>query len=118
MSAIQLTAEQLAELLAGIVRAQNAVVDAVERANGGWRNANLLPVLNAAANVRSAEPRLIDLPSRVLLRSQGRGVIDVATIAADLVRLVSGEAPAAATAAGAEPAAPASELDFSPKPQG
>ena len=87
MSAIQLTAEQLAELLAGIARAQNALVDAVDRANGGWRNTHLLPVLNVAANVRQAEPRLIDLPSRVLLRSQGRGAIDIAAIAADLVQI-------------------------------
>ena len=115
MSAIQLTAEQLAELLAGIARAQNALVDAVDRANGGWRNTHLLPVLNVAANVRQAEPRLIDLPSRVLLRSQGRGAIDIAAIAADLVRLTTAGGEVAAVAPAPAVGAPGEELDFSAK---
>ena len=127
---MNLTAEQLAELLAGIARSQSAIIDAVERANGGWRNSHLLPLLTIAANMRSADPRLLDLPSRVLLRAQGRGAVDIAAIAADLQRLFSGAgaapaAPAAATAApaaasapaaAASAAAPASALDFSSKP--
>jgi hypothetical protein len=110
------TDEQLAELLFGMARAQTAIIEAVDRANAGWRSTHLLPILTVAANVRAAEPRLIDLPSRVLLRMQGRGTVDISAIVADLQRLSSG-VPAAAPAAAAAPATPAAagEMDFTAK---
>ena len=77
---MNLSTEQLAELLAGIARSQQAIIDAIESENGGWRNTHLLPKLNTAANTRLATPRLLDIPSRILLRSQGRVAMDVATI--------------------------------------
>ncbi len=104
---MNITAEHLAELLAGIARAQTALIDAVERAEPGWRSNHLIPVLTVAANVRLAQPRLLDLPARVLLRAQGRGGVDLAGLAADLQRLLSDAGEAAA--------AQDSELDFSPK---
>jgi len=79
-----ISVEQLAELLAGMARSQQAIIDAIESESGGWRNTHLLPKLNTAANMRLANVRLMDLPSRVLLRSQGRVPMDVATIARDL----------------------------------
>jgi hypothetical protein len=145
-SGLNISAEQLAELLGGIARAQSAIIDAVERANGGWRNSHLLPLLTVAANMRTADPRLLDLPSRILLRAQGRGALDIAAIVADLNRLTgdapaqpaaapasvapataraaaaaaSAAAPAAASAPATPPAAAApaadSGLDFSAKP--
>ena len=75
-----LSTEQLAELLAGIARSQQAIIDAIESESGGWRNTHLLPKLNTAANTRLATPRLLDIPSRILLRSQGRQPMDIATI--------------------------------------
>jgi len=106
---MNISAAQLAELLAGIAKAQNAIIDAVERANGGWRNTHMSPMLNVAANMRSAEPRLIDLPSRILMRYQGRPAVDMALIAAELDHLISGAplaaSPADASAAMARPAA-------------
>jgi hypothetical protein len=114
---MNLSTDQLAELLAGIARAQNAIIDAIESANGGWRNTHLIPKLNVAANMRSGEPRLLDLPSRVLLRFQGRPAVDNAAIKADLERLLAGAAAPEATEA-AEPAAEGGGgLDFS-KPAG
>jgi len=77
---MNLNVEQIAELLAGIARSQQAIVDAIESENGGWRNTHLLPKLNTASNMRLATPRLIDIPSRILLRSQGRVPMDVPTI--------------------------------------
>jgi len=77
----------LAELLAGIARSQQAIIDAVERADGGWRSTHLIPMLNVAANTRAPDPRLIDLPSRILLRYQGRAAVDSEAIVADLERL-------------------------------
>ena len=80
--------DQLAELLAGIAKSQNAVLDAVDRANPGFKATHLASVLNVAANMRTAEPRLIDLPSRILLRYQGRAAIDLDAIKVDLERLL------------------------------
>jgi hypothetical protein len=103
---------QLAELLMGIAKAQNAVIDAVERANPGFKNNHAVPILTTAANVRAAVPRLQDLPSRILLRMQGRAAFDVAAILADLEHAFAAEqaasaAPAPATAAEARAAAAA-----------
>jgi hypothetical protein len=109
-----LSAQQLAELLAGIARAQTAIIEAVERAEGGWRNTHLIPLLTVAANMRVADARLIDLPSRVLLRAQSRAPLDVAAISADLERLL-GAVPAPASQAATAAAAGGDELDFSPK---
>ena len=79
-----LSTEQLAELLAGIARSQQAIIDAIESESGGWRNTHLLPKLNTAANTRLATARLLDIPSRILLRSQGRQPMDIATIVRSL----------------------------------
>jgi len=86
-----MTHDQLAELLAGIAKAQNAVLDAVDRANPGFKATHLSAVLNVAANMRIAEPRLVDLPSRILLRYQGRAAVDLDAIKADLDRLLPAE---------------------------
>jgi hypothetical protein len=78
-----------------------------------------------AANMRAGDPRLLDLPSRVLLRFQGRAAVDNAVIKADLERLLSGSAPAAGVVP--EGQAPATDggsgaegggLDFSKPPGG
>lgn len=95
---MNLSIEQIAELLAGIARSQQAIIDAIESETGGWRNTHLLPKLTTASNMRLATPRLMDIPSRVLLRSQGRVAMDVATIARALEEAVSG-APIANTPA-------------------
>ncbi|MFM9967478.1 MAG: hypothetical protein ACKVQK_03605 [Burkholderiales bacterium] len=106
---MNISAAQLAELLAGIAKSQTAIIDAVERANGGWRSTHMGPMLNVAANLRSAEARLVDLPSRVLLRYQGRPAVDQVLIAAELEHLIEGKplptAPANAAAAMARPEA-------------
>ena len=117
---MELTSDQLADLLIGIARAQNAVIDAIERVEPGFRSTHAAPILGVAANLRVGDPRMIDLPSRVLLRLQGRVAVDPATVKADLERLVSGKAaPAGAAPAAAPKGAPATSpldgLDFSAK---
>jgi len=84
---MNLTSDQLADLLIGIARAQNAIIDAVERAEPGFRSTHAVPILNVAANMRAGDPRMIDLPSRILLRFQGRVAIDPGAVKADLERL-------------------------------
>ncbi len=103
---MNLTTEQLAELLHGIARSQQAIIDAVDSDRGGWRNTHLLPKLNTAANLRLATSRLQDIPSRILLRSQSRVPMDVATIALALEEAANGATlPATAAATRATKAA-------------
>jgi hypothetical protein len=68
----------------GIAKAQAAVIDAIERANPGFKNNHAVPILTTAANVRASVPRIQDLPARILLRMQGRSAFDVAQIRQDL----------------------------------
>src|SRR2546428_6604793 len=95
---MNLTTEHLADILIGIARSQNALIDALERISPGFHNMHAMPLLNIAANTRVAEPRMIDFPARILLRLQGRVALDNAAVKADLERLMSG-APAAAAPA-------------------
>ena len=85
--------QQLAELLSGIAKANNAILDTFQRAHPGFKSTHLAPVLDVAANLRSAELRLLDLPARILLRYQGRAAIDTAVIRADLDRLTASDTP-------------------------
>lgn len=96
---MSITNEQLAELLAGIARSQQAIIDAIESETAGWRGTHLLPKLNTAANMRIANVRLLDLPSRILLRSQARVPMDVATITRDLNLALGGAGGAMAAIA-------------------
>ena len=109
---MEISSEYLADLLIGIAKAQTAVIDAMERANPVFRNTHAVPILQVAANMRAGDPRLIDLPSRVLLRMQGRVALDNTAVVADLERLAKGGPPvlsdaSAATAPRVAPSAPA-----------
>lgn len=112
---MELTAEHLADLVIGFARAQNAVIDAIDRANPGFRSQHAVPILNVAANLRVGDPRMIDLPSRVLLRLQGRVALENAAVKADLERLISGRPAPGAAAAAIASASAGDTLDFRPK---
>ncbi|MFA5912438.1 MAG: hypothetical protein WC830_02655 [Burkholderiales bacterium] len=121
---------QLAELLMGIAKAQHAVIDAIDRAEPGFRNNHAVPILTTAANVRAAVPRIQDLPSRILLRMQGRAAFDVAQILHDLEAALASHgvspgasaepdanlSPAAMRAAARVPAAAPAPAAAAPKP--
>jgi len=120
---LNLSAQQLAELLIGIARAQAAVIHGVDNAVAGIKTQNIVPALQNAAHLRDhPEPTLTDLPVRILLTSQGRVPPDPAVVARDLERLLSGvvaATPAAAAPAvlaapaAAVPSAGGGDLDFS-----
>lgn len=97
---MQISAQQLAELLTGIARAQAALVQGLENELTGVRSGRIIPALQNVAHLRDhPQPTLVDLPVRVLLGSMGRtGGPDVAAVAKDLERLCAGgsEAPGAA----------------------
>lgn len=105
---MHITSDYLADLVIGFARAQNAVIEAVERSNPGFRNNHAVPLLTIAANLRAGDPRLIDLPSRVLLRLQGRVALDHGQVKADIERL-AGAAPSSA------PTSPEAGAGESPK---
>ena len=95
---LQISATQLAELLAGIARAQAAMVQGLENELTGVRSGRIVPAVQNAAHLRDhPQPTLVDLPVRVFLNSLGRIPPDPAVIARDLERLISGTVTAAAT---------------------
>ena len=96
---MNLSTEHLADILIGVARAQNAVIDAMERASPGFRNTHALPLITLAANMRAGDPRMIDLSARILMRLQGRVALDNAQVKANLERLMSGKPTAAAAKA-------------------
>src|SRR5260370_21061744 len=116
--AMNLTTEHLADILIGVARAQNAVIEAMERASPGFRNTHALPLITLAANMRAGDPRMIDLSARILMRLQGRVALDNAQVKADLERLLSCKPAApAAPAAGKPAAADAGGAPFTPQPR-
>lgn len=119
---LHISAQQLAELLSGIARAQTALVHGIESGNPGMRSNFIVPAIQNAAHLRDhPQPTLTDLPVRILLTYMGRSGPDIEAVARDIERLVtqSGEAPAPAGALESsvtlgEPAPSAGEsLDFS-----
>ena len=80
-----ITTHQLAELLIGIARAQQAIVEAAESQRAGFKG-HLASALQTAARNRNPghAPTLMDFPSRVLLAHQGRTGPDLEQITRDL----------------------------------
>ncbi|MDB5807995.1 MAG: hypothetical protein JWN94_117 [Betaproteobacteria bacterium] len=110
---MNVTTQQLAELLIGIARSQQAIVDGVESMKAGFKSTHLSPALDSAAKIRSTGRALTlqDFPARVLVQCQGRAGPNLEQVVKDLEDLLSGKvttpstvAPAAARAAAARPA--------------
>jgi len=86
---MQISAQQLAELLLGIARAQAAIVHGLENEFAGVRSGRIIPALQNVAHLRDhPDPTLTDLPVRVLLGTLGRQVPDTAALVRDLERLL------------------------------
>jgi hypothetical protein len=96
VAVMELSAQQLAELLSGIARAQAALVHGIESALPGARNNHLVPAVQVVARLRDRPyPTFGDLPSRILLQYMGRAGVSIEAIAEDLERLARGDAPPA-----------------------
>ena len=81
---LQISAQQLAELLSGIARAQAAVVLGLETATPGTRGNYVLPAIQNVSHLRDhPNPTLIDLPVRMLLSYMGRVGPDIDAVARD-----------------------------------
>jgi len=89
---LQISAQQLAELLSGIARAQAAVVLGLETATPGTRGNYVLPAIQNVSHLRDHPyPTLVDLPVRILLSYMGRMGPDVEAVARDLERLLGSD---------------------------
>jgi hypothetical protein len=106
---MNLTTHQLAEILIGIARSQQALIEAIESMKAGFKGTYLAPALDSVARIRSTgrPPSLQEYPARVLLQCQGRAGPNVEQIVRDLDELLSGNAaiPAAVAPATARAAA-------------
>ena len=107
-----ITTQQLAELLIGVARSQQAIIDAVESMKAGFKSTHLSPALDSVAKIRSTGRALTlqDYPARVLVQCQGRAGPNLEQIVKDLDDLLAGRvatpsnvAPATARAAAAAP---------------
>ena len=89
---MEISAQQLAELLLGVARAQAAIVHGLESEFAGIRSGRIVPALQNVANLHDhPQPTLTDLPVRMLLGTLGRQVPDLAGAVRDLERLLSGK---------------------------
>jgi hypothetical protein len=104
---MEISSQQLAELLVGIARAQAALVQGLESEMAGVRSGRVVPAVQNVAHLRDhPQPTLVDLPVRLFLTAMGRVGSDPAVVAKDLERLCGGTGAAA-------PAGEGSGLDFS-----
>jgi hypothetical protein len=111
------TTEQLAQLLIGIARAQQAIIEAVDGQRAGFKMNYSDAAIERAAKLRNTQHTvtLEDFPARVLMQTQRRGGPDIEQLTKDLAALLAGQPlqPAAApatprpAAAAPRPATPA-----------
>ena len=113
---MSITTQQLAEILIGVARSQQAIIDAIEGMKAGFKSTYLSPTLDSVAKIRSTGRPLTlqDYPARVLVQCQGRVGPNLEQIVKDLDDLLAGKvstpsgiAPATARAAAAAAPAPA-----------
>lgn len=114
-----ITTQQLAELIIGVARTQQAIVDAMESQKAGFKGSHFASALDNAAKIRVTNRPLTlqEFPARALLQCMGRAGPNVDQLARDLEALLAGHplvaaAPAAASAQPAAPAADGASLDM------
>lgn len=90
-----ITTQQLAQLLLGVARAQNAIVEALENSKAGFKATHFRPAVETASRIRSNRPEtLADYPSRLLLQMLGRTAPDSDSVIRELEGLLA-QQPAA-----------------------
>ena len=107
---MNLSTQQLAEILIGVARSQQAIIEAVESMKAGFKGTYLAPALDSVAKIRSTGRPLTlqEYPARVLVQCQGRVGPNVDLVVKDLEALLSGTAvtPSAVAPASARTAPP------------
>ena len=99
---MEIKSEQLAQILLGVARAQQAIIDALENSKAGFKSSHFRPAIETAARLRANRAEsLVDFPSRLLLQMMSRNVPDPDSVLRDLEKLLATAdttAPAAAAA--------------------
>ena len=111
---MDLTQRQLAQILLGVARAQQAIIDALENSKAGFKSTHFRPAVETAARIRSNRAEtLAEFPSRLLLQMMSRNGPDTDSVLQDLEKLLAQPdavaAPAAPAPAAASPAPPADD---------
>ena len=112
-----LTTQQLAEILIGIARTQQAIIDAMENLKAGFKSTHFRPMLETASRIRSNRTEtLADFPSRLLLQYLGRNGPELSQVVTDLEALLAQQptpsGDVAAPAPAVAPAPDAASLDM------
>jgi hypothetical protein len=111
-----ITTQQLAELIVGVARTQQAIVDGVESLKAGFKSGHLGPALDYAAKSRvTTRPlTLQEFPARVLMQCMGRAGPNIEQLTRDLEALLGGHAatPTASAPAADAPAGGTQSLDM------
>ena len=91
---MNVSTQQLAEILIGIARSQQAIIEAIESMKAGFKGTYLSPALDSVAKIRSTGRPLSlqEFPARVLVQCQGRVGPNVDQVVRDLEALLSGTA--------------------------
>jgi len=85
-----LTTHQLAELLLGIARSQQAIIEAMENSKAGFKSTHFRPMLETASRIRSNRAEtLADYPPRLLLQMMGRNAPLVDAVEKELEELLN-----------------------------
>lgn len=118
-----LTMEQLAEILIGIARTQQAIIDAIENSKAGFKSTHFRPMLETASRIRSNRAEtLADFPSRLLLQFLGRNGPELSQVVKELETLLAqpprsageGAVPAPAPAVASAPDATSLDMTLLP----
>ena len=85
------TTQQLAELIIGVARTQQAIVDGMESLKAGFKATHFAPALDTTAKIRATTRPLTlqEFPARVLMQCMGRAGPNVEQITRDLEALLS-----------------------------
>ena len=102
---MEISTQQLAQILLGVARAQQAIIDALENSKAGFKSTHFRPAIETAARLRANRAEsLVDFPARLLLQMMSRNVPDTDAVIRDLERLLAtADATATAPAAAAAP---------------
>ena len=103
---MNLSTQQLAEILIGVARSQQAIIEAIENMKAGFKGTYLAPALDSVAKIRvTGRPlSLQEYPARVLMQCQGRVGPNIEQVMKDLDALLAAK-PATPAAAAPAPAA-------------
>lgn len=109
-----ITTQQIAQLLLGIARSQNAIIEALENSKAGFKSTHFRPSIETASRIRSnMQETLADYPSRLLLQMLGRTAPDSDRVLRDLETLLNPQATVSAAPPSPAPAAVPAPTDDS-----